>query len=216
MRANTEPHARLVNTSHRLASDEKENDRIYLNQLDCSQIGGDSHQYDSIDLDDSVTSETADDDERVRIEINPRGKRDRWCSSFRSTWPCTISNARVTACSRSLLANGCESCVAATMPATTTGGTRRKSTRRNSAATCRRTTFKLLNERSLVLFIKSPVFRLTGGRRSLAVFLFSLHRKLYLYQWRISAHSRLFVHFKHLLPRRCRFFLCMLSRVVCL
>ena len=76
MRANTEPHTRLVNTSHRVASDEKENERIYLNQLDCSHIG-DSHQYDSIDLDDSVASEPADDDvdERVRIEMISRPER---------------------------------------------------------------------------------------------------------------------------------------------
>jgi hypothetical protein len=57
-RANTEPEPRLINSS-----DEKENERIYLNQMDCMQIN-ESHQYASIDLDDSILSDT-NEEERV-------------------------------------------------------------------------------------------------------------------------------------------------------
>ena len=62
MRANTEPQPRLVNTSYHYQQDEKENERIYSNQLAFEQAP-DSHQYASIDLDES------NEDERVRDQF---------------------------------------------------------------------------------------------------------------------------------------------------
>ena len=52
-RANTEPQTCLINSSH-----DFENERIYLNQIN------ESHQYASIDLDDSIISEP-NEEERV-------------------------------------------------------------------------------------------------------------------------------------------------------
>lgn len=49
MRANTEPQTHLINSAFSLEIEEKENERIYLNQIDTS----DSHQYASIDIDES-------------------------------------------------------------------------------------------------------------------------------------------------------------------
>jgi len=53
-RANTEPQTCLINSSH-----DFENERIYLNQIN------ESHQYASIDLDDSIISESNEEEERV-------------------------------------------------------------------------------------------------------------------------------------------------------
>lgn len=50
-RAHSEPQTSLMNSSH-----DMENERIYLNQIT------ELHQYASIDLDDSITSESTDED----------------------------------------------------------------------------------------------------------------------------------------------------------
>ncbi|CAF4308044.1 unnamed protein product, partial [Adineta steineri] len=57
-RANTVPQTTLINSSHDFESDE----RIYLNQIT------ETHQYASIDLDDSIISET-NEDERIYIAM---------------------------------------------------------------------------------------------------------------------------------------------------
>jgi len=51
-RANTEPQTTLINSSN-----DFENERIYLNQLN------ETHQYASIDLDDSITSESTENEQ---------------------------------------------------------------------------------------------------------------------------------------------------------
>ena len=53
-RANTEPGTSLINSSH-----DFENERIYLNQIN------ENHQYASIDLEDSIMSESNEGGERV-------------------------------------------------------------------------------------------------------------------------------------------------------
>jgi hypothetical protein len=63
---------RLINTSK---SNEKENERIYLNQLNSEQIA-ESHPYDSIDIDDN------NDDERVSTHVQ--------CRSIRSLFDCVL------------------------------------------------------------------------------------------------------------------------------
>jgi hypothetical protein len=55
IRANTEPGTCLINSSHNF-----DNERIYLNQIN------ESHQYASIDLDDSIISESNEREERVK------------------------------------------------------------------------------------------------------------------------------------------------------
>ncbi len=59
LRANTEPGTGLINSSR-----EMEQDRIYLNQIQ------ETHQYASIDLEDSTLSETSGVDERVKLGRN--------------------------------------------------------------------------------------------------------------------------------------------------
>ena len=73
-RANTEPHqSGLFNSAYRMSLDEKENERIYLNQLD-NETSAESHAYASIDLDETAENET------VRFD---QLHNDRW-KHFRS------------------------------------------------------------------------------------------------------------------------------------
>jgi len=65
-RANTESEPCLINSAHHL---EEENERIYLNQVDCRSATVETneyHQYASIDLDDSNADES-NNQEHVRI-----------------------------------------------------------------------------------------------------------------------------------------------------
>lgn len=55
----TQPGTRLINSSHGF-----ENERIYLNQIT------ESHQYASIDLEDSMISEINEGEERVKIQLH--------------------------------------------------------------------------------------------------------------------------------------------------